>query len=503
MGLEETAMFNHFPTIQQNELLINYEKLLGQLKLANLDLKLNKMDEEGICNGLSYCYALYAKEGRREEFISILKFMTSLSEGNLKNLVAAYKKNSNLLVSLENKALIRFSKIIELLDAINLAQNNQSLKQISANWDKTYSFICTTENLTQFLESFKMKNNQVAFVDFGIHVFYIEKTSHGFYLFEPNAIDKGALISFIKNEKELALKIITHCKKHILKNNLVSFSLTQISYGENHRKIIEALLKIEEKIADPAIKKYIADYFDKRISLSELCFAVIEITNELTKKNLLSLELLSLTKKIATFIQTEDDFMNQTVFSCLKHINQTAFKFQISLLCLAVRTNSIHLVKKLLTNNVDPNQHTKLPNEDAPIHYAASKNALEIAKLLLENGANPNEADKNGDTVLHRASSKGNLEMVQLLLKNKANPHQTNNEGHIPLHRAVAGGNLEIVQLLLENGADIHYKTKKGVTPLHLAKFVSEKHPEMVPLLEKYNKKPNSALEKASPRPKI
>lgn len=55
-------------------------------------------------------------------------------------------------------------------------------------------------------------------------------------------------------------------------------------------------------------------------------------------------------------------------------------------------------------------------NGSTSLLYAASRDRIPIAKLLIESGADVNRRDKLGSTALHRAASRGHNEMVQLLL---------------------------------------------------------------------------------------
>lgn len=55
--------------------------------------------------------------------------------------------------------------------------------------------------------------------------------------------------------------------------------------------------------------------------------------------------------------------------------------------------------------------------ELAPLHIAVLKNHTEATALLLQNGANPNMADANGNTPLHLASMDQHLiDCLQLIL---------------------------------------------------------------------------------------
>jgi len=79
---------------------------------------------------------------------------------------------------------------------------------------------------------------------------------------------------------------------------------------------------------------------------------------------------------------------------------------------------------------------------------------LEVVKLLLEHGADPNVKNRDGKTPLHNAASEGHLEVVKLLLERGADPNVKDDDGNTPLHNAAWRGHLEVVKLLLEHGAD-------------------------------------------------
>lgn len=93
--------------------------------------------------------------------------------------------------------------------------------------------------------------------------------------------------------------------------------------------------------------------------------------------------------------------------------------------------------------------------------------ALDLARLLLEAGADPNHADESGKTALHTAVVRG-AAGVGKLLEFGANPNASYILG-TPLHLAAQRGDAESVRLLLAAGADPNACRLHEATPLHLA----------------------------------
>lgn len=67
---------------------------------------------------------------------------------------------------------------------------------------------------------------------------------------------------------------------------------------------------------------------------------------------------------------------------------------------------------------------------------SAGYNNLEVARFLLENGAEVNLKDKGGLIPLHNASSFGHLEIAGLLIECGAEVNQPDKWGYTPLHEA-------------------------------------------------------------------
>ena len=102
----------------------------------------------------------------------------------------------------------------------------------------------------------------------------------------------------------------------------------------------------------------------------------------------------------------------------------------------------------------------------------------EIARLLIEAGADVNEAATNATKVaiIHSAAAAANLEIVRLLIEKGARVNVAQEGGFTPLHEAAAQGNRALAELLIGAGANLAAKTTDGQTATDLAD--ARKHPE-------------------------
>lgn len=100
---------------------------------------------------------------------------------------------------------------------------------------------------------------------------------------------------------------------------------------------------------------------------------------------------------------------------------------------------------------------------ESVLHKATRMNLLDVvAYCLIRLDMAPDQKDNAGYTPLHEACSRGHLDIARLLLQHGANPSETSPSGIRPLHDAVENGDMEIVRLLLAYGADPQLATYAG-----------------------------------------
>jgi ankyrin repeat protein len=178
-------------------------------------------------------------------------------------------------------------------------------------------------------------------------------------------------------------------------------------------------------------------------------------------------------------------------------VNARGFDNDETPLGAASRMGHSEVARVLLERGADT--ETRDNGNWSPLERSSRYGHVKVVQVLLEHGADVNTQDKDKNTPLYYASNNGHAAAARVLLQHNADPnakcrdnwtplHRAENEGVArvlleygadtkaqhrynltPLHKALASERTEVVRVLLENGADANARAYQNCTPLHLA----------------------------------
>ena len=130
----------------------------------------------------------------------------------------------------------------------------------------------------------------------------------------------------------------------------------------------------------------------------------------------------------------------------------------------AIRLGEIEHVRSLIDKKVDLSVRDN--RDKTPLMVAAYNNKLQIAKLLIENGAKLEEIDEKGyrRTALLFAASRRHIDIIKLLSEKGADLNAADKLGITAM--MLAAKNVDIVSFLLDKGGNFKAKDVDGWTAL-------------------------------------
>ena len=138
----------------------------------------------------------------------------------------------------------------------------------------------------------------------------------------------------------------------------------------------------------------------------------------------------------------------------------------------AAQRNLVEIAKVLIRNGASVNAVCKQNDLFSPIHFAASEGHADFTQFLIQNGARVDQTCRNGFTALQMAVLQNHRNVVKLLIRYGANVNAVNKGSWTALHCAVFHRRVDLIKILIENGAnvlaeDVHYNSV-----LHVAAFL-------------------------------
>lgn len=139
---------------------------------------------------------------------------------------------------------------------------------------------------------------------------------------------------------------------------------------------------------------------------------------------------------VENFIQTDSTAINATYVDGFTPLG------------LAAYFGRVETVKYLIEQGAEVNMPAQNHAQVTPLHSAVANEHIEVATILLQNGANVNAKQQNDVTALHSATHRGNKALVKLLLDFSADICAKMKDSRTPLDFARAQGLPDIEALL-------------------------------------------------------
>ncbi len=157
-------------------------------------------------------------------------------------------------------------------------------------------------------------------------------------------------------------------------------------------------------------------------------------------------------------------------------------------LIIARNYNYVEMAKLLISEGAD----IKIKGKDGSTALiAAASNSQELVEILLSKGADVKARMTNGTGVFTRCTigilkDKVPLQLAEILLSKGADVDESATTGAIagytPLMTAARNNHVNLVNFLIKNGADVNAKSGDGSTPLSLA--TKEGHRKIINILK-------------------
>jgi ankyrin repeat protein len=157
---------------------------------------------------------------------------------------------------------------------------------------------------------------------------------------------------------------------------------------------------------------------------------------------------------------------------------------------LAIESQCLACADQLLRAHADPS----LPQgkrEDRPLHRAAALGSLDLVRLLLAAGADPNAHNATGETPLHAAVANDPYRasaVSRLLIDRGADFTAVDSLGETPVHRAAVGNSPALIEFYASIGADLSAPNAWGATPLDRA--IEARHDPAIEVLYRLGARP-------------
>jgi ankyrin repeat protein len=151
----------------------------------------------------------------------------------------------------------------------------------------------------------------------------------------------------------------------------------------------------------------------------------------------------------------------------LQDVHSRRFDDEWTPLHVASAYGHVEVARALIEHGADVS--TRAIDKLTSLHVASGRGHIDVVRFLVEHGADAIACDKGGKTPLHVATRWGHMDVTLFLIEQGTNPTIHDYGGGTPLHDASTYGYVELTKLLIDRGANVSAPATNLRTPLHEA----------------------------------
>lgn len=227
-------------------------------------------------------------------------------------------------------------------------------------------------------------------------------------------------------------------------NYLITFAIMM-----NNRKILKKLVEYNARLDILDSEGFSIMYYPIKFNYQEIIDILLEYDKKTVGISLVNIKDIRGTVPIFYAIRYKYRYALQELLSNGADANYKN-NDNMNALHLAVLKKDITMVKMLIKyiKNID----TRTNAGSTALHYACNFQLVEITKILLENGARQDIIELEYDFFpIFYSVVQNNIEITKLLIDYGANPNQQDYVGNTIIHYAIMNMHLEILDYIMEN----------------------------------------------------
>src|SRR5271154_686298 len=224
---------------------------------------------------------------------------------------------------------------------------------------------------------------------------------------------------------------------------LISFAIML-----NNRKIVKKLIELRSRLDILDVEGYSILYLPIKFNYIEILDILLEYDKKTIGISLVNIKDLRGSVPLFYAVKYRNRYALQVLLSHQADANYSNNE-GINALHLAVLKKDATMVRMLIKHV--KNINTKTNNGSTPLHNACNFQLIEIVRILLENGADQNIIEEEYDFYpIFYSVVQNNIDITKLLIDYGANPNHQDYQGNTIIHYSIIDNHMAILDYILD-----------------------------------------------------